>query len=75
MTVNNENKNEQNKEITDDSYWKTYFEDETISMDAYKERLHMASIIRNSKKQSSTERLVKKEIEQKSKQIEVIFDR
>ena len=42
MTVKDDFENYSSKEITDETYWKTYFEDETISMDTYKKRLRLA---------------------------------
>ena len=75
MTVNNDIANNKSEENTDDSYWKTYFEDETISVDAYKKRLYMARKYGNQQKQQANQRLDSIKKEQTSTKIEVIFDR
>ena len=75
MTANDELKNNQDEEINNDPYWKTYFEDETVSMDAYRERIRLACEHGNKQKQSTTQRLDKFEEKQKSKKTESIFDR
>ena len=75
MTVNNDSENNQEEESKDDSYWKLYFEVETISMDDYRKRCRMASEYGDQQKQSTTKRLENTKKEQKSSEIEFIFDR
>ena len=75
MTVNDDSENYSDKEISDDTYWKTYFEDETISMDTYKERLRLARKHGNKQKQQTTERLDKAKEEPSGPIIEFIYDR
>ena len=75
MTVNDDIKNNQDEESSDDSYWRTYFEDETISMAAYRRRLRMARKHGNQQKSETTKRLDNTKEKQTSKKIEVIFDR
>ena len=75
MTVNDDVKNNQNEESADDSYWRTYFEDETVSMDTYRTRLRMARKHGNQQESQTTQRLDNTQEKQTSKKIEVIFDR
>jgi len=75
MTVNDDVKNNQSEESADDSYWRTYFEDETVSMDTYRTRVRMACEHGNQQKSQATKRLDNTEKKQTSKKIEVIFDR
>ena len=75
MTVNDDIKNNQDEESSDDSYWRTYFEDETISVAAYRRRLRMARKHGNQQKSQTTKRLDNTKEKQTSKKIEVIFDR
>ena len=75
MTVKNDSENCSDKEISDDTYWKTYFEDETISMAAYRRRLRMARKHGNQQKSETTQRLDDTQEKQTSKKIESIFDR
>ena len=75
MTVNNDTENNQSEESSDDSYWRTYFEDETLPMAAYRVRVRMACEHGNQQKSQATERLDNTEKKQTSKKIEVIFDR
>ena len=75
MTVNNDTENNQSEESSDDSYWRTYFEDETLPMAAYRVRVRMACEYGNQQKSQATERLDNTEKKQTSKKIEVIFDR
>ena len=75
MTVNNDIKNNQDEESSDDSYWRTYFEDETVSMDTYRTRLRMARKHGNQQKSEAAKRLDNTEEKQTSKKIESIFDR
>ena len=75
MTVNNDTQNNQSEKSSDDSYWRTYFEDETISVDAYRRRLRMARKHGNQQKSETTERLDNTQEKQTSKKIESIFDR
>ena len=75
MTVNNDTENNQSEESSDDSYWRTYFEDETLPMAAYRVRVRMACEYGNQQKSQTTERLDNTEKKQTSKKIESIFDR
>ena len=75
MTVNDDIKNNQDEESSDDSYWRTYFEDETISVAAYRRRLRMARKHGNQQKSAATKRLDNTQEKQTSKKIESIFDR
>ncbi len=75
MTVKDDVKNNQNEESADDSYWRTYFEDETVSMDTYRTRLRMARKHGNQQESQTTQRLDNTQEKQTSKKIEVIFDR
>ena len=75
MTVKDDVKNNQNEESADDSYWRTYFEDETVSMDTYRTRLRMARKHGNQQESQTTQRLDNIKEKQTSKKIEVIFDR
>ena len=75
MTVNDDFTDDKDEKSSDDSYWKTYFEDETISMAAYRRRLRMARKHGNQQKSQATERLDDTQEKQTSKKIEVIFDR
>ena len=75
MTVKDDVKNNQNEESADDSYWRTYFEDETVSMDTYRTRLRMARKHGNQQKSDATKRLDNTQEKQTSKKIESIFDR
>ena len=75
MTVNDDSENYSDKEISDDTYWKTYFEDETISMDTYKKRLRVARKHGNKQEQQTTERLDKAKEEPSGPPIEFIYDR
>ena len=75
MTVNDDIKNNQDEESSDDSYWRTYFEDETVSMDTYRTRLRMARKHGNQQKSEATKRLDNTQEKQTSKKIESIFDR
>ena len=75
MTVNDDIKNNQDEESSDDSYWRTYFEDETVSVAAYRRRLRMARKHGNQQKSEATQRLDNTKEKQTSKKIEVIFDR
>ena len=75
MTVNDDFTDEKDEESSDDSYWKTYFEDETISMAAYRRRLRMARKHGNQQKPEATKRLDNTQEKQTSKKIESIFDR
>ena len=75
MTVNDDSENCSKQEISNDPYWKTYFEDETISMDTYKKRLRLARKHGNKQEQQTTQRLDNTKEKQTSKKIEVIFDR
>ena len=75
MTVNDDVKNNQSEESADDSYWRTYFEDETVSMDTYRTRLRMARKHGNQQESQTTQRLDNTQEKQTSKKIEVIFDR
>ncbi len=75
MTVNDDSENCSKQKISDDPYWKTYFEDETISMDTYKKRLRLASKHGNKQEQQTTQRLDSSKKESSSPPIEFIFDR
>ena len=75
MTVNDDIKNNQDEESSDDSYWRTYFEDETISMDTYKKRLRLARKHGNKQEQQTTQRLDNVKKESSGPSIEFIFDR
>ena len=75
MTVNDDIKNNQDEESSDDSYWRTYFEDETVSMDTYRTRVRMACEYGNQQESQATQRLDNTKEKQTSKKIEVIFDR
>ena len=75
MTVNDDSENCSKQEISDDTYWKTYFEDETISVAAYRRRLRMARKHGNQQKSEATQRLDNTQEKQTSKKIESIFDR
>ena len=75
MTVNDDIKNNQDEESSDDPYWRTYFEDETISVAAYRRRLRMARKHGNQQKSEATKRLDNTQEKQTSKKIESIFDR
>ena len=75
MTVNNDTQNNQGEKSSDDSYWRTYFEDETVSMDTYRTRLRMARKHGNQQESQTTQRLDNTQEKQTSKKIESIFDR
>ena len=75
MTVNNDTQNNQSEKSSDDSYWRTYFEDETLPMAAYRRRVRMACEYGNQQKSPTTKRLDNTEEKQTSKKIESIFDR
>ena len=75
MTVNNDIKNNQDEESSDDPYWRTYFEDETVSMHTYRTRLRMARKHGNQQESQTTQRLDNTQEKQTSKKIESIFDR
>ena len=75
MTVNDDVKNNQDEESPDDSYWRTYFEDETISMDTYKKRLRLARKHGNKQEQQTTQRLDNSKKKSSGPPIEFIFDR
>ena len=75
MTVKDDFTNDQSEESSDDSYWRTYFEDETVSMDTYRTRLRMARKHGNQQESQTTQRLDNTQEKQTSKKIEVIFDR
>jgi len=75
MTVNNDTENNQSEESSDDSYWRTYFEDETLPMAAYRVRVRMACEYGNQQESQATKRLDDTEKKQTSKKIESIFDR
>ncbi len=75
MTVNDDSENCSKQEISDDTYWKTYFEDETISMDTYKKRLRLARKHGNKQEQQTTERLEISNEKPKGPPPEFIFDR
>ena len=75
MTVKDDFTNDQSEESSDDSYWRTYFEDETNSVAAYRRRLRMARKHGNQQKSETTQRLDNTEEKQTSKKIESIFDR
>ena len=69
MTVNDDIKNNQDEESSDDSYWRTYFEDETVSMDTYRTRVRMACEHGNQQKSQTTQRLDNTKEKQTSKKI------
>ena len=75
MTVKDDFTDDQDEESSDDSYWRTYFEDETISVAAYRRRLRMARKHGNQQKSEAAKRLDNTEEKQTSKKIESIFDR
>ena len=75
MTVKNDSENCSDKEISDDTYWKTYFEDETISMDTYKKRLRLARKYGDKQEQQTTERLDQVKEKSTGPIIEFIYDR
>ena len=75
MTVNDDTENNQDEESSDDSYWQTYFEAETISMDAYRKRRGLVSKYGNKQEQQTTKRLEISEKESEGPPFEVIFDR
>ena len=75
MTVKDDFTDDQDEESSDDSYWRTYFEDETVSMDTYRTRLRMARKHGNQQKSEAAKRLDNTEEKQTSKKIESIFDR
>ena len=75
MTVNDDVKNNQSEESADDSFWRTYFEDETISVAAYRRRVRMARKHGNQQKSEATKRLDNTQEKQTSKKIESVFDR
>ena len=75
MTVNDDIKNNQDEESSDDPYWRTYFEDETLPMAAYRRRVRMACEYGNQQKQQATERLEISKEEPKGPPPEFIFDR
>ena len=75
MTVKDDFENYSSKEITDETYWKTYFEDETISMDTYKKRLRLARKHGNKQEQQTTQRLDNFKKESSGPPIEFIYDR
>lgn len=75
MTVNDDIKNNQDEESSDDPYWRTYFEDETLPMAAYRVRVRMACEYGNQQESQATQRLDNTKEKQTSKKIEVIFDR
>ena len=76
MTVNNEFKNNESTESSDNSYWQTYFESETVSMDVLKKRWSdMAGKSSNRKKQSTNQRLDESQNKQKKIPDGYIFDR
>lgn len=76
MTVNNnDNKILSQQEISDDTYWQTYFESETIPLDVYFRRLRVVSKHGDQQEQSTTQRLDSTKEKQKSKKFEFIYDR
>lgn len=75
MTVKDDFTNDQSEESSDDSYWRTYFEDETLPMAAYRVRVRMACEYGNQQESQATKRLDNTKKKQTSKKIEVIFDR
>ena len=75
MTVKDDFTNDQSEESSDDSYWRTYFEDETLPMAAYRVRVRMACEYGNQQESQTTERLDNTQEKQTSKKIESIFDR
>ena len=75
MTVKDDFTDDQDEESSDDSYWRTYFEDETVSMDTHRTRVRMACEHGNQQKSQTTKRLDNTKEKQTSKKIEVIFDR
>ena len=75
MTVNDDSKNCSEQEISDDAYWKIYFEDETISMATYKKRLRLARKHGNKQEQQTTQRLDNSKKESSGPPIEFISDR
>jgi len=76
MTVEiNDTKDDQEEESSDDAYWQTYFEAETLPMDAYRKRSDMARKHGNQQKQQATERLEISKEKPKGPPPEFIFDR
>ena len=66
-TVKDDFTNDQSEESSDDSYWRTYFEDETVSMDTYRTRVRMACEHGNQQKSQTTKRLDNTQEKQTSK--------
>jgi hypothetical protein len=76
MTVeSNDAKDNQEEESNDDAYWQTYFEAETLPMDAYRKRSDMACEHGNQQKQQAIERLEISKEKPKGPPPEFIFDR
>ena len=75
MTVSNDSSSKKKEESSYDSYWQSYFEDETLPLDEIKKRACMESKYGNKQKQQATKRLEYNKEKQKKSSVDFIYDR